>query len=122
MNKITKCAKLPPVKYEPNPPFGTVFPPHILKMNLKLDGPNDYSAEIKKLEPELYHPTLTTLHYGQSIFEGLKAYLQAGGGVGVFRPDLHARRFRDSAKRMMMADLPEEVFLNCVKEYVTFLA
>lgn len=121
MNKITLCEKLPPVKHSPNPPFGTVFIPHFLKMELKLDSPNSFDAEIKQMAPEPYLPTLSALHYGQTIFEGMKAYLQQDGSVGLFRADLHATRFRNSAKRMMMADLPEEVFLNCMKEYVAFV-
>jgi branched-chain amino acid aminotransferase len=122
MIPIKKCAKLPPVKYTPNPPFGSVFAPHVLKMELTNDGKNNFSAEIKNLEPEGFYPTLSGLHYGQTIFEGMKAYLQKDGSVGVFRADLHAKRFRASARRMIMAEIPEEVFLLCIKEYVNFVA
>lgn len=122
MNKITKCQKLPPVQYQPNPVFGTIFAPHVLRMHLTLDGPNDYAAEIKPLELEPFSPTTAALHYGQSIFEGMKAFRQKDDSVKVFRPDLHATRFRASAQRMMMADMPEEVFLNCISEYVSFVA
>jgi branched-chain amino acid aminotransferase len=51
------------------------------------------------------------LHYGQEIFEGLKAYRQPDGSVALFRPEANARRFRTSARRMAMAELPEELFL-----------
>lgn len=120
--KITKLAKLPPVTYKPNPPFGTVFTPHVLRMQLKLEGTNDYAAIIKPLDEEPFSPATAAFHYGQSIFEGMKAYNLKDGSVGCFRADLHASRFRASARRMIMADLPEEIFLNCIKEYVAFVA
>jgi branched-chain amino acid aminotransferase len=122
LNKIIKHKKLPPVQYKPNPPFGTVFTPHVLRMKLNLEGPNDYTAEIKAFENEPFSPAMASLHYGQSIFEGMKAYSQQDGSVGVFRADLHAARFRASAHRMVMAELPEEIFVNCIKEYVAFMA
>jgi branched-chain amino acid aminotransferase len=122
MNNIKKCQPLPPVSYQPNPVFGTVFAPHVLRMELELDKPNTFDAEIKPLEPEPFSPTMAALHYGQSIFEGMKAFRLADGGVGVFRPDEHAKRFRLSARRMVMAEIPEEIFVNCIKEYVSFVA
>lgn len=121
-NEITKLDKLPPVKYPLNPPFGTIFTPHILRMELKLDGPNNYSAVIKPLENEPFSPTTAVLHYGQSIFEGMKAFQLPNGKAGLFRPDLHANRFRLSARRMVMAEIPEDVFMNCIREYVAFVA
>ncbi|MEQ1664648.1 MAG: branched-chain amino acid aminotransferase [Bdellovibrionales bacterium] len=122
MNQITKMTKLPPVKYTPNPMFGTIFAPHVLKMELSLEGTNNFEAVIKPLEKEPHSPAMAALHYGQSIFEGMKAFVQKDKGIGVFRADLHARRFRKSARRMAMAEIPEEIFVNCVKEYVAFVA
>jgi len=122
MNIITKLQKLPPVSYKPNPVFGTVFSPHVLRMELNLEGENNFDAVIKPLENETYSPAMAALHYGQTIFEGMKAYVQKDNSVGVFRADLHARRFRKSANRMAMAEIPEEIFLNCIKEYTAFVA
>ena len=51
------------------------------------------------------------LHYGQEIFEGLKAYRQPDGSIASFRPDANAARFRGSAARLAMAELPDELFL-----------
>ncbi len=90
----------------------------MLVMKLNLEGENNYFAEIKPYQEELYAPGMAALHYGQCIFEGMKAYHQQDGSVGVFRADLHAARFRQSAKRMVMAEIPEEIFVNCIKEYV----
>jgi branched-chain amino acid aminotransferase len=119
---IKKCEKLAPVKYTPHPPFGSVFTPHILRMHLHLDGPKEFNAEILPLADEPMSPTTTVLHYGQSIFEGMKAFKQKDGRVGIFRADLHAARFRKSAQRMVMADFPEDIFLQCIKEYTAFVA
>lgn len=122
MVNIKHCKKLPPVKYDVNPKFGTIFAPHYLKMHLKA-GPNEvFEAEILPLEDEPFSPTTCVLHYGQSIFEGMKAFKQADGGAGIFRADLHAERFLKSAQKMMMAELPTKVFVECLKDYVKFVA
>lgn len=63
-------------------------------------------------------PMALVLHYGQAVFEGLKAFAQPGGGVALFRPDRHARRLRASAARMDMPGLPEEAFLKGVEALV----
>ena len=58
------------------------------------------------------------LHYGQEIFEGLKAYRQPDGSIATFRPEQNARRFARSAHRLAMAELPEELFLASVEALV----
>src|SRR5258706_1900898 len=63
-------------------------------------------------------PATAVLHYAQEIFEGLKAYKTADGGVSMFRPDANAARFRRSAERMAMAPLPDELFLGSLDELV----
>ncbi len=57
------------------------------------------------------HPATAALHYGQAIFEGLKAYYQPDGAITAFRAEMNAKRFAASAKRLGMAPLPEELFL-----------
>lgn len=64
------------------------------------------------------HPGTAALHYGQEIFEGLKAFRHANGSVWIFRPEMNAARFAASARRMAMAELPEEDFLASVIELV----
>jgi branched-chain amino acid aminotransferase len=59
------------------------------------------------------------LHYAQEIFEGLKAYRQPDGSIASFRPDANARRFARSASRLGMAPLPEELFLESLRELVS---
>lgn len=59
-----------------------------------------------------YSPALSSLHYGQAIFEGLKAYKNEAGEVQVFRPDANARRMNASAERLCMPTIPEDLFLG----------
>ena len=58
------------------------------------------------------------LHYGQEIFEGIKAQRSKDGRIWLFRPKENARRFRDSARRILMAEIPEELFISGIKETV----
>lgn len=61
-------------------------------------------------------PACTTLHYGQTIFEGLKAYKNEKNEILIFRPDKNAKRFNSSAERMCMPNLPEEYFISSIEE------
>jgi hypothetical protein len=61
-------------------------------------------------------PASAVLHYAQEIFEGLKAYRLSDGTIGFFRPDANARRFRQSAERLAMAPLPEDLFVRSILE------
>lgn len=63
-------------------------------------------------------PAMVGLHYGQVIFEGMKAFRQPDGGMAVFRPDENAARFQRSARRLAMPDLPAELFLDAVDQLV----
>ncbi|WP_028648816.1 branched-chain amino acid aminotransferase [Nocardiopsis sp. CNT312] len=64
------------------------------------------------------HPAMVGLHYGQVVFEGLKAFRGGDGTVALFRPEENARRFRHSARRLAMPELPEDVFLGAVDRLV----
>src|SRR5690606_38671079 len=64
------------------------------------------NVEIIPYGPISMQPTCKVLHYGQEIFEGLKAYKIGGKGPFLFRPDQNAIRFNHSAKRMAMPDVP----------------
>ncbi len=65
-------------------------------------------------------PTAKVLHYGQEIFEGMKAYHYEGHGPYLFRADQNAKRFNESAKRMAMAEVPEEIYLEAVRAIVGY--
>ena len=109
--KVSKAStsKLPSIDVE-NLPFGKTFSDHMLTA--------DYAdGEWKNFEILPYgdislSPAISALHYGQSFFEGLKAYRHEDGKISVFRPDQNAARFNKSAERMCMPTMPEELFIE----------
>jgi branched-chain amino acid aminotransferase len=120
MVKITKCSKRPKTTYPLNPRFGTIFGPHYLRMNFTRDHGSEFQAEILPYEKELFAPGASILHYGQSIFEGLKVFRQKDGSIAAFRPDLHGIRFMKSARKLAMPPFGEDIFLQCLREYMHF--
>jgi len=100
-----------------NPGFGRVFTDHMVTIRYA-EGKGWYDARIEPRAPIPMDPATAVLHYAQEIFEGLKAYQTADGGVSMFRPDANAARFRRSAERMAMAPLPDELFLGSLDELV----
>lgn len=80
------------------------------------------NVEIIPYGPITMQPTCKVLHYGQEIFEGLKAYRTGGKGPFLFRPDQNAIRFNHSARRMAMPEVPIEIFVEAVKELTKLCA
>jgi branched-chain amino acid aminotransferase len=74
------------------------------------------SMTIQPYGPLSYQPAMMSIHYGQSIFEGMKGYRSAKGDVLVFRPEENFKRFNKSAVRMCMPEIPEEIFLGGLKK------
>ncbi len=97
-------------------PFGSVFTDHMFTADY-IDG-EWTNLEIKPFANLDLHPATLALHYGQSIFEGMKATKHTNGSVMLFRPDEHAKRFNRSATRMCMPNIPEEMFLDAVHALV----
>ncbi|MEV0617685.1 branched-chain amino acid aminotransferase [Nonomuraea sp. NPDC050404] len=99
------------------PGFGRYFTDH---MASALWTPDDgwHGRRIGPLEPFTLHPGTAVLHYAQEIFEGLKAYRHPDGSVWLFRPELNARRFARSARRLALPSLPEEDFLVGLAELI----
>ncbi|MEU6441593.1 branched-chain-amino-acid transaminase [Streptomyces sp. NPDC047046] len=77
-----------------------------------------HDSGVRPLAPFTLHPGAAVFHYGQEIFEGLKAYRHADGGVWLFRPGDNARRFARSARRLALPELPESAFVRAVEELV----
>jgi branched-chain amino acid aminotransferase len=100
-----------------DPGFGQVFTDHMVTAHYSRDR-GWYDASLSAYQPLTLDPATSVLHYGQAIFEGLKAYHQPDGSVAVFRPEQNARRFQRSARRMAMAEVPEPLFLDAVSELV----
>src|SRR5436189_3185914 len=101
-----------------NPGFGRVFTGHMVTVRYA-EGTGWYDARVEARAPIPLDPATAVLHYAQEIFEGLKAYHCADGRVTMFRPEANAARFRASAERMAMAQLPEELFLGSLRELIT---
>ena len=101
-----------------NPGFGRVFTDHMVTIRYA-DGKGWYEPRVEARAPIPMDPAAAVLHYAQEIFEGLKAYKLADGGVAMFRPDANAARFAQSARRMAMPEVPPETFVQSLRELVT---
>lgn len=99
-----------------NIPFGKYFTDHMLEADYE-DG-EWKNVEIKPYQPLLLSPSLAALHYGQSIFEGMKAYKNQQGEPYIFRPFDNFRRFNISAERMAMPQITEEIFVEGLRQLV----
>ncbi|MCW4355368.1 branched-chain amino acid aminotransferase [Hoyosella sp. YIM 151337] len=99
------------------PGFGQHFTDHMVSIDYT-EGKGWHDPQILPYGPLSVDPAAMVLHYGQAIFEGLKAYRQPGGSIASFRPDANAARFRMSARRIAMAELPDELFLQSLRELV----
>ncbi|TDP30850.1 branched-chain amino acid aminotransferase [Nocardia ignorata] len=96
------------------PGFGRYFTDHMVSIDYA-DGQWG-NARVEPYGPLSMDPATMVFHYGQAIFEGLKAYRQPDGSIATFRIDANAARFRRSAARMAMAELPEELFIESVRQ------
>ena len=93
--------------------FGSVFTDHMLVCDFK-EGQWGKPV-IKPYEPFMIDPSAKVFHYGQAIFEGMKAYKDDNNDVWLFRPDENYIRFNKSAVRMAMPEVPENVFIDGLK-------
>lgn len=101
-----------------NPGFGKLFTDHMVTLRWNAER-GWHDGEVRAYEPLRLDPASSVLHYGQEIFEGLKAYRQPDGSLAAFRPEANAARFRRSAQRMAMPELPDELFIGSLRELVT---
>jgi branched-chain amino acid aminotransferase len=99
-----------------NIPFGKVFTDHMLVADYA--GGAWQNVEIMPYQPLSFSPALSAIHYGQCIFEGIKAYLNVRGEMIIFRPYDNFERFNISAERMAMPAVPEEIFIGGMKELI----
>jgi hypothetical protein len=100
-----------------DPGFGKVFSDHMVSIDWDEER-GWHSASVIPYGPIPINPAAAVLHYAQEIFEGLKAYRLADGGIALFRPEANAARFNASARRLAMPELPEALFVQAVKEMV----
>lgn len=115
--KITKIneSRLPQADFS-NLVFGTQFSDHMLVCHYRNGAWEE--AEIKPYGPFSFTPAMHTLHYGQAIFEGQKAYHREDGKVGIFRLEKNAERLNNSARRMFMPEYPVPDFVAGVKTLI----
>jgi branched-chain amino acid aminotransferase len=100
-----------------DPGFGKVFTDHMVTIEWR-EGRGWHDATVGPRGPLSLDPAAAVLHYAQEIFEGLKAYRLADGTMALFRPDENARRFNASADRLAMPNLPEDTFVEAVRQLV----
>jgi branched-chain amino acid aminotransferase len=100
-----------------DPGFGRYFTDHMVTIRHSA-GRGWHDAKVGARTSFQFDPATAVLHYAQEIFEGMKAYRLPDGGAALFRPDANARRFRNSAERLGMATLPEDLFLASVRALV----
>ena len=100
-----------------DPQFGRVFTDHMVSIRYT-ENRGWHDAQVMPRGPLSLDPATAVLHYAQEVFEGLKAYRLDDGAMALFRAEANAARFNASARRMAMAELPEELFLAAVREIV----
>jgi len=111
INKVEK-SRIDSVDFK-NLVFGKEFSDHMFIA--EFDGHTWGNFRIQPYGPIPLSPSLSCMHYGQAIFEGLKAYRSVNNEVQIFRPLDNMRRMNESAERMCMATVPEEVFMEGIK-------
>jgi branched-chain amino acid aminotransferase len=115
--RVTKTSKskLPEMDFS-NLPFGKHFTDHMLVA--EFEKGEWKNVEIKPYQPLTLEPSLAVFHYGQAIFEGIKAYRNREGEAFIFRPYDNFRRFNASADRMQMPAVPEEIFIEGMRRLI----
>lgn len=97
--------------------FGVYFTDHMFEMDYT---PEDgwHNAQIHPVRDFCLHPATSFIHYGQSIFEGLKAFKTTDNQIQIFRPDVHLQRLNNSAKRLCMPEVDIDFVLFALKELI----
>ncbi len=98
-----------------NPGFGRYFTDHMVSIRFDREQ-GWYEPSVVPYGPITLDPATNFIHYGQSIFEGMKAYKHADGHIRTFRPLKNAHRFRASARRLAMPEIPAELFIQSLEE------
>ncbi|MEW2921417.1 branched-chain amino acid aminotransferase [Muricauda sp. ANG21] len=113
MNNVTiekaKTSKIKDVDFD-NLSFGSIYTDHMLVCDYK--NGQWQTPKVIPYQPITLDPSSKIFHYGQSIFEGMKAYKDENGSVWLFRPLENFKRLNKSAKRMAMPELPESYFMD----------
>ncbi|MEI3866959.1 branched-chain amino acid aminotransferase [Microbacterium sp. CCNWLW134] len=100
-----------------NPGFGTHFTDHMVDICWSVGG-GWHRPRVQPYGPIAMDPAAAVLHYGQEIFEGIKAYRHADGSIHTFRPDQNGRRLQRSARRLALPELPVSYFIQSLREII----
>ena len=100
-----------------NPGFGKHFTDHMVTIDWT-EEKGWHNAQVRPYGPMTMEPASNVFHYGQAIFEGIKAYRQPDDSIATFRPDHNAQRFINSAERLAMPELPQEEFIESLRQLV----
>ena len=103
--------------WDQNLGFGKYFTDYMFTMDWTVNK-GWHNAKIEPYAPICLDPATLVLHYAQETFEGLKAYKSKDGNVLLFRPEMNARRFANSNRRLCMEILPEEMFVEAIEKLV----
>lgn len=99
--------------------FGKYFTDYMFTMDWTTEK-GWHNAKIEPYGPICVDPATMVLHYAQETFEGLKAYKTKDGRILLFRPEMNARRFANSNRRLCMEVLPEEMFVEAIEKLVAY--
>ncbi|MCH8525057.1 MAG: branched-chain amino acid aminotransferase [Balneolales bacterium] len=111
----TSSSKLTDINFE-TLKFGDTFADHMFEVRYKNGAWGD--GAILPYGPIKLDPAFSVLHYGQAVFEGMKAFRYKGNKVNIFRLDMHYKRFIRSCDRMNIAHVPQEMFVESIKQLV----
>jgi len=118
MNQVIEFTKASQLKAKPEPSvlgFGKYFTDHMFIMDYNEES-GWHAPRIAPYEPLMLDPSALVFHYGQAVFEGLKAYRANDGRVLLFRPDKNIRRLNETLHRMCMPTIDEELLLDGLKQ------
>lgn len=113
----TACPKEKPGQDNPLV-FGTIFTDHMFEMDYE-EGKGWYDPRVVPYHKLELEPSAMVFHYGQEMFEGLKAYKAEDGRILLFRPDKNIERANRSNRRLCIPELPEDVFMEGLKAVVS---
>lgn len=115
---IEKADQLKAKPDDNNLGFGSFFTDHMFNMDFAPDK-GWYNPRIEPYGPLILDPATMVLHYGQGVFEGLKAYRTEAGGIQLFRPQDNIKRLNHSSRRLCIPEVDEEFLLNALKQLIT---
>ncbi len=115
--KVTKTTAPKAKPDENNLGFGKIFTDHMFVMDYT-EGEGWHDARIVPYSRISLDPSAMVFHYGQEMFEGMKAYYGVDGKIRLFRPDMNAKRANNSNRRLCIPEVPEEDFVQAVSEIV----